>query len=55
MVAKQQFALGESKRINHAIALARDAIFAANQRKEGSAIADLDFKAALSTWNGKGF
>lgn len=31
--------MGESKRINHAIALTRDAIFAANQRK--------DFKAAF--------
>ena len=47
MVAKQQFALRESKRINQVIALTRDAIFAANQRQEGSAIADLDFKAAF--------
>ena len=47
MVTKQQFAQGESKRINHTIALARDAIYAANQRKHGCAIANLDFKAAF--------
>ena len=29
------------------IALVRDAIYAANQRKEGCAIADLDFKVAF--------
>ena len=46
-VAKQQFTQGESKTINRAIALARNAIFAANQRKEGCAIADLDIKAAF--------
>ena len=39
--------MGESKRINHAIALTRDTINAASQRKEGCAIADLDFKAAF--------
>ena len=40
--------MGETKRINHAIALARDAIYAANLRKEGCTIADLDFKAAFN-------
>ena len=46
-VSKQKYALGESKRINYAIAIARDAIHAANQRKEGCAIGDLDLKAAF--------
>ena len=46
-ISRKQYAPGETKRINHAIALARDTIYAASQRKTGCAIADLDFRAAF--------
>ena len=46
-VSTNQFALGQNKNISHAIALARDTIWAAAQAKEGAAIADLDFMAAF--------
>ena len=46
-VSKQQFALGKSKNISHAIALARDAIWAANKNNQEAAIADLDFMMAF--------
>ena len=43
----KQYTLGKTKRIHHAIALARDAIYASSQRNKGCAIADLDFKSAF--------
>ena len=46
-VSPLQYAAGNSKRIAHAIYLARDSIFAAQQSKEGAALADLDFEAAF--------
>ena len=46
-ISSQQYALGETKRIHHTIALARDTIYASNQRNKGCAIADLDFKSAF--------
>ena len=46
-VSNKQFALGETKRIHHAISLARDTIYISNLRNKGCAIADLDFKSAF--------
>ena len=47
-VSNLQYAAGKSRRISHAINFARDAVFAANTRKEGAALADLDFEAAFN-------
>ena len=47
IISPSQFALGNEKRIHHAIALARDTIFLSNSKKKGGAIADLDFKSAF--------
>ena len=47
-VSAHQFAVGNSKRIHHAIRMARDAIFAAGKAKHGCGIADLDFMAAFN-------
>ena len=46
--SEYQFAVGDSKRIQHAINLARDAIFAASRDRKGCGIADLDFQAAFN-------
>ena len=46
-ISTKQYALGKTKRIQHAIALARDAIYASSQRTKGFTIADLDFKSAF--------
>ena len=42
-VSSSQYAVGENKRIHHAINIARDAIFAA----KGGTIADLNFESAF--------
>ena len=47
IISSKQYAQGKTKRISHAIALARDAIYASSQRNKGCAIADLDFKSAF--------
>ena len=46
-ISPKQFALGDTKRIHYAIALARDAIYTSSQRNKRCAIADLDLKSAL--------
>ena len=47
-VCENQFALGTNKNISHAIALARDAIWAASKKTDRCAIADLDFMSAFN-------
>ena len=42
-----QLAAGDDRRITFGISLARDAIYAANKRKEGCGLADNDFEAAF--------
>ena len=46
-VSMCQYAVGKSRKITHAINFARDAVFSAGGRKEGAALADLDFEAAF--------
>ena len=46
-ISSQQFTLGKNRNINHAIAVARDAIWAANKSNAEAAIADLDFMQAF--------
>ena len=46
-VSSNQYALGENKRIHHAVSAARDALYISAGDQKGSAICDLDFKSAL--------
>ena len=46
-VSSNQFALGKSRNISHAISLARDAIWAANKTNQDAVIAELDFMMAF--------